>query len=130
MERDPNISKLIRESGVRSAPANFTAKVMEKIEALPERKIYKPLIGRGGMILFFLFIAGVVVLAFVYAEPGGPMFDFSGRVAEQGWKLPRFNLNLDFLRKMNLSNVMVSAVVAIFILVVTDSLLNRRKLSQ
>ena len=33
MKRDPHISKLIRESGVISAPGNFTASVMDKIEA-------------------------------------------------------------------------------------------------
>lgn len=130
MERDPHISKLIRESGVLSAPADFTAKVMEKIEAVPEKRAYKPLIGKGGLALFLLFVAGVVVLSIIYTEPGAPLFDFSGKISELNWQLPTFHLNLDFLRQRSFSTVMVSAVVAIFILVLTDALLTRRRLSQ
>jgi hypothetical protein len=130
MKRDPNISKLMKESGILSAPGNFTDRVMEKIEAVPVKKINKPLIGRGGLIVFALFFVGVVVLSIIYTEPGKPLFDFSGKVAELNWQLPRFHVNLDFIHQMNLSGVLVSAVVAIFILVLTDALLNRRRLSQ
>jgi hypothetical protein len=130
MKRDPNISKLIRESGVVPAPGNFTARVMEKIEAVPVKKIYKPLIGRGGLIVFILFVAGVVVLSIVFTDPGKPLLDFSVKVTELNWQLPRLNLHLEFLNRMNLSSVLVSGVVAIFILVLSDALLTRRRLSQ
>lgn len=130
MERDPHISKLIRESGVLSAPADFTARVMEKIEAVPVSKSYKPLIGKGGLVLFLLFVVGVVAISIIYTEPGAPLFDFSGKISEINWELPSFHLNLDFLRQRSFSTVMVSAVVAIFILVLTDALLTRRRLSQ
>lgn len=130
MERDPHISKLIRESGVLTAPANFTARVMEKIEAVPVRKTYKPLIGKGGLVLFLLFVVGVVVISIIYTEPGAPLFDFSGKVSELKWELPSLHLNLDFLRQKSFSTATVSAVVAIFILVLTDALLTRRRLSQ
>jgi hypothetical protein len=130
MKRDPNISKLIRESGVLPAPANFTDRVMDKIEAVPVKKIYKPLIGRGGLVLFILFIVGVVVLSIFYTDPGKPLLDFSGKVSELNWQLPRLNLNLEFLHQMKFSNVLVSAVAAIFILVLADAGLNRRRVTQ
>jgi hypothetical protein len=130
MKRDPNISKLMKESGILPAPGNFTDRVMEKIEALPVKEINKPLIGRGGLIVFALFFVGVVVLSIIYTEPGKPLFNFSGKATELNWQLPRFHVNMDFIHQMNLSGVLVSAVVAIFILVLTDALLNRRRLSQ
>jgi hypothetical protein len=129
MKRDPNISKLIRESGVISAPANFTAKVMEKLESVPIKKSYKPLIGRGGLVLFILFVVVVVVLSILYTDPGKPMFNFSERVAKIDWQWPRLNIDLEVLRLKDISAVVVSAVVSIFILVMTDAGLRRRRLS-
>ena len=38
MERDPNISKLIREGGIESSPKGFTSRVMDQIASLPEKK--------------------------------------------------------------------------------------------
>lgn len=130
MKRDPNISKLIRESGVLPAPGNFTERVMNKIEAEPVKKIYKPLIGRGGLVVFILFLVGVVVLSIAYTDPGKPLLDFSSKVTELNWQLPRLNLNLEFLHQMKLSNVLVSTVAAIFILVLADAGLSRSRLSQ
>ena len=65
MERDPKISKLIRELGLVQAPESFSKKVMKKIGVELEKKTYKPLIGRFGRILIFLFIAGIVVVSLV-----------------------------------------------------------------
>ncbi|MCK4880342.1 MAG: hypothetical protein KAS82_06775 [Bacteroidales bacterium] len=130
MERDSHISKLIRESGVISAPGSFTTEVMDKIEAVPVRKPYKPLIGRGGRILFILFVVGVVVVSIFYAEPTGSLFDSSGKIAVMDWQWPRLSFHLDFLSRINLSNALVSAVVAIFILVLSDAGLNRRRFIQ
>ena len=56
MERDPQITKLIREGGVVPAPEGFTGRVMNLIATEPEKKAYKPLIGWGGRILIILFV--------------------------------------------------------------------------
>lgn len=131
MKRDPHISKLIRESGVQAAPGNFTASVMDKIEAVPAKKSYKPLIGRGGRIVIILFIVAVVVLALVYTEPGGELFGTSVKIPQLKPNWPQVQFNLDFLKGLNISTGIVSALVALFVLILSDAGLNhRRRLSQ
>lgn len=127
MERDPKISKLIRKSGLVQAPDSFSMKVMDRIGVEPNKKAYKPLIGRFGRILIFLFIAGIVVVSVVYSEPGGKLLENIGGLPDVKWQLPQINFNLDFLSKINFSAWMVSTIIAIFILVLTDAVLNRRK---
>jgi hypothetical protein len=127
MKRDPHISKLIKESGTVQAPGSFTADVMDKIEAIPVKKPYKPLIGRGGRILILLFIGAVVVLSILYSDPGGELFGTSIRMPTVERQLPQLNINLDFLKQMNFSTGLVSALVAMFILVLSDAGLNRRR---
>lgn len=127
MERDPNISKLIRESGLVHAPNSFSKKVMKKIIVEPEKKAYKPLIGRFGRILIVLFIAGIVVISLIYSEPGGRILESFKGISNLEWQLPQPNLRLDFLSEINISAWLASTFAAIFILVFTDAGLSRRK---
>ena len=129
MKRDPHISKLIRESGVISAPGDFTASVMDKIEAVPAKKSYKPLIGRGGRIFIILFIVAVIELAVLYTDPGGELFGSSINFPKLEPNLPQLQFNLDFLKQVNISTGIVSALVAMFVLVLSDAGFNRRRLS-
>ena len=130
MKRDPHISKLIRESGVISAPENFTASVMDMIEAIPAKKSYKPLIGRGGRIIIILFIIAVVVVAVMYTDPSGELFGTTIKHPQVERQAPQFNLNLDFLQGIDFSTGIVSALVALFVLILSDAGLNRRRLTQ
>jgi len=130
MKRDPRISKLIRESGLIPAPENFTASVMDKIEAVPIRKSYKPLIGRGGRILIILFLIAVIVMALFYTDPGGELFGSSIKIPRWEPNLPQVQFNLEFLKKINISTGIVSALVAMFVLVLSDAGISRRRLSQ
>jgi hypothetical protein len=100
---------------------------MDKIESIPVRKSYKPLIGRGGRILIVLFIIAVVVLSIVYTDPGGELFGSSIKLPTPEWQLPQWNINLEFLKQANISTGLVAALVAIFILVLSDAGLNRRR---
>lgn len=127
MKRDPYISKLIRESGVVPAPDNFTASVMDKIEAIPEKKSYKPLIGRGGQIIIILFIIAVIVFALLYSSPAGELFGSTIQLPQVEHKWPQFHFNLDFLKQINVSTGVVSVLVALFVLIVSDAGLNRRR---
>lgn len=129
MKRDPHISKLIRDSGVVSAPDNFTASVMDKIEAVPAKKSYKPLIGRGGRIVIILFIVAIIVLALVYTDPGGELFGTSIKIPQLEPNWPQVQFNLDFLKELNISTGIVSALVAMFVLILSDAGLRRRRLS-
>lgn len=129
MKRDPHISKLIRESGMVRAPDNFTAAVMDKIESLPVKKSYKPLIGRGGRIMIILFIIAVVVISLIYSDPSGELFGSASRLPRVEWQWPQINFNLEFLKQINISTGAVSALVAMFILVLSDAGLNRRRLT-
>jgi hypothetical protein len=127
MKRDPHISKLIRESGLAKAPDSFTAAVMDKIEAIPSRESYKPLIGKGGRIIILLFIIAVTVLSIVYRDPGGEVFGSALKLPRPDWQLPQINFNLEFLKQVKVSTGVVSALVAMFILVLSDAGLNRRR---
>ncbi len=130
MKRDPHISKLIRESGVISAPENFTASVMDMIEAIPAKKSYKPLIGRGGRIIVILFIIAVIVVAVMYTDPSGELFGTTIKLPRIERQAPQLNFNLDFLQRINYSTGVVSALVALFVLILSDAGMNRRRLTQ
>ena len=128
MERDPKISILFRESGLEPAPGDFTDQVMDKIGIETEKSAYKPLIGKTGRFLIILFIIGIVVISVVYSEPGGRLLENTGRLFNMEWQLPQINLNFDFLSEINLSTWLVSTIVALFLLVLLDTGLNRKKL--
>ncbi len=128
MERDPNISKFIREGGIERAPQGFTERVMDLIEATPEKKAYKPLIGKGGQIFIILLGIALVVLTAIYAEPGARLIQGDGAFSSLDWKLPEFHLNLQFFSKINFSGGIAAALVALFILVLTDAGFRKRRL--
>lgn len=130
MERDKNISRLIRESGLNRAPENFSAQVLEQIEIEPVKVSYKPLIGRGGRILIFAGVAAIIILAMMYGGEGSKFNDLSSRLSQFSWQLPEWNLNLEFLTEVNLSTGIVSGLVALFILVISDTLFTRRRSQQ
>ena len=130
MKRDPHISKLIRESGVISAPGNFTASVMDKIEAVPAKKSYKPLIGRGGRIMIIFIIIAVIMIAVLYTDPAGELFGSTVRLPRVERQWPQISFNLKFLKQINFSTGMVSVLVALFILVLSDAGINRHRFIQ
>jgi hypothetical protein len=127
MERDSNISKLIKESGLVKAPDSFSEMVMKKIGVEPGKVVYKPLIGRFGRILIFLFIAGIVAVSIGYSESGGRLLDNVGILSGINWQLPQISFSFDFLSEINISAWLASTLVAIFLLVLSDAGLNRRR---
>ena len=129
MERDPKISKLVKESGIVRAPENLTSRVMDLIGQEAEKRTYKPLIGKWGRIGIILFIVGCLAVSFMWTEPGQGLFESTGRLSGLEFQLPQIRLNLDFLSQINLSTGLVSALVALFILVLSDAGIRRRKLA-
>ena len=128
MERDPKISKLFREMELEHAPGNFTDQVMDQIVVVSEKSAYKPLIGKTGRFLIVLFIIAMVVVSVIYSDPGGRFLEDVDGLSNMEWQLPKINLSFDFLSKLNLSTWLVSTLVALFILVLSDARLNRRRL--
>jgi len=128
MKRDPHISKLIRESGVIFAPDNFTAAVMDKVEAISEKKSYKPLIGRSGRIIIIFFLVAVVAIAIFYTVPSGELFGSKMMHPRVEQQLPQIHFNLEFLKQVNISKGVVSALVAVFVLIFFDARLNKHRL--
>jgi len=126
MEQDPKLSRLIKEHGVARAPGGFTAAVMDRIAAEPEKKVYKPLIGRTGRILILLFVLAVVAITLVYSEPGESLLQRAG-IPDLSWELPSFSLNLQFLSDLKISSAVAAALVALFILVLSDAGFRRRR---
>ena len=129
MERDPNISKLVRESGISKAPENLTSRVMNLISEEPEKQAYKPIIGRGGKWAIVLFVIGIVVFSILSAEPGQQFFNSEGVLSGLEFQLPQINFNLEFLSQINPSTGLVAGLVALFILVLSDAGLRRRKVA-
>jgi len=129
MEKDKHISKLFKESGVAHAPEGFTKSVMDRIEAEPVRKAYKPLIGRAGRILLVIFFAATVALSVFYSTQGDPAPDATGGFLNSEWQLPSmdFSLKLDFLTDLHLQPWIISTLVAFFLLVLSDAGLRRRR---
>jgi len=113
-----------------AAPENFTASVMDKIEKIPLKKPYKPLIGRGGRILIILLIVAVIVLAFLYTDPGGQWFGSGISSPRAERQEPLFQINWEFLKQINISTGVASALLAMFVLILSDAGMNRRRLSQ
>ena len=130
MKRDPQISKLMRESGLESAPDDFTSRVMDKLQAVPSKKPYKPLIGRGGRILIILTIAALVVVAMLFTDPAGKLFGNSISIPRMESRWTQLHFNLDFLKQIHISTGLAAALVAMFLLVLSDVGLNRRKFIQ
>jgi len=128
MERDLRISKLMRESGITPAPGNFTDQVMKKINLEHERRAYKPIIGRTGRILIILFILAIVAVSIIYSEPGGRIIDSTGVLPDIEWKVPEFNFNLNFLKEIQIPTGILSAILALLILVLSDAGLQRKRL--
>jgi len=130
MKRDPHISKLVRESAVKAAPENFTASVMDKIEAFPVKKSYKPLIGRAGRIIIILVIVSIVVLAVLFTDSTGDLIGSTLRDIRLERKMPQFSFKLDFLNNINFSAGVTAGLLALFILILSDAGLSRRRFSQ
>jgi len=120
MERDPTLEKYIRESGVAPAPERFTRDVMEKIGAEPERKRFKPLIGRAGRIVILLSVVALILISVFYAEPGG---------TSSGFRLPDLSFDLRFLSEIKLPTGLLAALGAIFILVLSDAGFSRKRVA-
>lgn len=136
MERERLISRLIRESGVITAPNRFTDHVMDKIRIETEKKIYKPIIGRGGRIIIILLVLGTVLLSILFSESGNRLTETRLQLPELSfsldflsrWQLPEMRFTLNIFSDINLSTGLLSALVAIFFLVLFDAGLNRRSL--
>lgn len=128
MEKDKHISKLFKESGVVHAPEGFTKSVMDRIEAEPVRKAYKPLIGRAGRIMVVLFIVAVVVISLLYSTSAESTGGLTDRFLSQEWQLPSLNFNLDFFENLQLQPWLISTIVALLLLVLSDAGLRRRNI--
>jgi len=133
MERDPNITKLIREGGVIPAPDGFTGKVMDLIGDKSEKKAYKPLIGKWGMFFAFFLLAAIVTLSIIFATPAEDKLELARFFGEREWQLPQINFRLDFFSNINFTpgevpSWIVSTLVAIFILVLFDTRILKRGL--
>jgi hypothetical protein len=133
MERDPNILKLIRESGVVSAPDGFTGKVMGLIADKADKQIYKPLIGKWGALIIFLFLVAIVTVSIIFAGPAEGNQVLGKFFAGLEWNMPQINISLDFLSTVSLPagrlpTWIISSLAAVFILVLIDTRILKRGL--
>lgn len=133
MERDPNITKLIREGGVEPAPDGFTGKVMDLLSEKPQKLAYKPLIGNWGVLIIFIFLAAIVTVSILFAVPAEGHQLLGKYIAELDWQWPQINISFDFLSSISLSpdkfpTWLISSLAALFILVLIDTRFLKRGL--
>lgn len=129
MERDPEIRKLIKEKGLETPSGDFTEKVMYRIGTKPANPGYRPLIGKTGRVLIMLFIVAVVVISLLYSGQGGMLIEKTLKPGLPEWNWPQFNFDLEFLSRINFSPWLVSTVVALFLLILTDAGVRRKKMT-
>jgi len=122
MEKDKYIKRLIKESGLASAPENFTENVMKQVGSVSEKTVYRPLIGFGGQLFIILSLIGFIVISMIFSEP-------STFLAERNIKLPDWNFNIENLSNLLFSPGLLAALVAVFILVLADNVIRKRRLA-
>ena len=71
----------------------------------------------------------IVILTVIYAEPGAKFLQADSVFPNLEWTIPEFNLNLQFFSKINFSGGIAAALLAIFVLVLSDAGLQKRKLT-
>jgi len=117
MERDKIISGLIREAGMEKAPKGFTSGVMDRLVAQPEKKPYRPPIGKRGWWFIGLFAVFVLVLVGLAYDPGSSSVMSEWFSGTREWKLPELGVNTDFFSRIKLSGGVAAGCAALFILV-------------
>ena len=63
------------------------------------------------------------------AEPGQRIFNSEGVLSGLEWQLPQITFNLDFLSQISPSTGLVAGLVALFILVLSDAGIRRRRVA-
>ncbi|MBN1131560.1 MAG: hypothetical protein JXR52_08225 [Bacteroidales bacterium] len=120
MEKDKNIEKLIRESGLSHTGDGFTKRVMDRVYAQPVPRVYKPLIGNTGKIFILTFLLVLVVVSVIFSEP-------SEFFSLQQIKLPDWDMHPEKLYGTVLSTGLLAILFAVFILVIADAVVRKRK---
>ncbi len=120
------MSKLIREGGILAAPDQLSGRVMDLVTSEPEKIVLKPLVGRGGKIVIILLVTAVIALSFVFTEPGS-RGETASWISNLGLTIPEVHLNYKVFQDINISTGIVSAVVALFILVLFDAGFRRKR---
>jgi len=124
------MKKYIRESGIVPAPEGFTKDVMDQIHAEPVRKRFRPLIGKTGRVLILLSVIAIILVSVFYPGPGTQASGFRWPEFALDLQFPEnLSFNLQFLRDMDLTTGLIAALAAIFILVLSDAGLSRKRLA-
>jgi hypothetical protein len=72
---------------------------------------------------------GVVVASLLAAEPGQRIFSSEGVFSGLEFQMPQLTFNLDFISQISPSTGLVAGLVALFILVLSDAGIRRRRVA-
>lgn len=117
----------MKESGIETPSGDFTDRVMQRIGTQPVHHLYRPLIGKTGKVLILLFIAVITVLSLLFSGQGGVWIEKILKPEFSEWSWQQFSIDLDFLSSLSLSPWLVSTVIALFLLILTDAGVRRKK---
>ncbi len=117
MEKDKRLGEIMKENGPLRAPDGFTEKVLNKIDSIPVRSGYKPILNqRVGITIAAVFIILLIII--------GLGIDDSAR--EPLFRLPEFNIKLPEIAPV-LTTGFIAGVIATFLLLLSDFGLRSRK---
>lgn len=126
MERDKQIEKLIKEAGMHKAPEGFTESVMAKL-ITGKAVTYKPLIGRRGWIVIGGLALLTVLIILLLPSGGEPTVTFAFLKDLKMPGLP-WRPDLSFLKGLEVSTGVASALVAGLVLVFVETLIRNKDL--
>lgn len=117
MERDKRLTELVKQHGILNAPEGFIEDVLDKIEEQPSMKQYKPIIPKG-VVYAAIFI--IVIAALIFNRSAEESFH------EPLFTLPNWDISFPDISPL-LSSGLAAGIVGIFILLLAEFGLRRRK---
>ena len=118
--QDQQLKQLLQERGIDMPSPDFTDRVMDRIEALPQSKpiVYKPLIGRFGWLAIVLGALGFIIAVFSTASPSAATPDLLPDFASRLPSFPELNFP-------NLSPTIILISVAFTLLILAERVMDR-----
>jgi hypothetical protein len=135
MEKDPNISRLMKEGALKPAPDAFARGVMARLQEESKSSAYQPLIGRRGRIWIGISVVLIIALSLWLYKGSAPSEASKGLLQSYQITLPTLKLDLEVFSKfkpelfsqLEPSTGIAAALLALFILILFDTRIKRNR---
>lgn len=117
MNRDRKLEKLVKTHGLFSPSPDFTDNVIGIIKGESIATSFRPLIGKRGRLMGIAIISLIIILTF---------FGSGADLSEPLINIPQWDLKLPDI-SFTIPRVMFAGIVAVFLLVLSDAGLRRKR---